>query len=115
MHYSWNSTAKHNKGTGTDRYLNQQEGTNMATFYVDKHKLEGVADIAARSLNDKGFSSLEVMLGLSQFIGQLAVMEGSTPIQMQELLEVSSQRMVATAQTGAEAKGFARPSSMEVH
>lgn len=87
----------------------------MGTFRVEKRKLEGVQDIAARALLDKGFSSLEIMLGLSEFVGRIAVMEGATPIQMMELLEVASSHMLATTQTGAEAKGFSRPSDEELH
>jgi hypothetical protein len=87
----------------------------MATYHIEQRKLEGVQDIAARALLDKGFSSLDIILGLGEFIGRIAVMEGATPIQMMELLEAVTTHMVATTQIGAEAKGFSRPSDEELH
>lgn len=86
----------------------------MATFAVEKRKLEGVQDITARALNDQGFSSVDIMLGLGEFIGRMIVMEGTTPIQMMDLLEVVNTHMVNTTRIGAEARGFS-PSSEELH
>jgi len=82
----------------------------MTAFHLEKRKLEGVQDITARALLNQGFSSVEILMGLSEFIGRLAVMEGATPIQMQELVEVAADHILLTAQIGAEARGFSRPS-----
>jgi hypothetical protein len=87
----------------------------MGTFHIEKRKIEGVQDITARALLNQGFSSVEILMGLSEFIGRLAVMEGSTPIQMQELIELAADHMLTTTQIGAEARGFSRPDSEEIH
>lgn len=87
----------------------------MGTFHIEQRKLTGVADVTARALYNQGFNSLEIMLGLGEFIGKLVVMEGSTPVQMMELLTVINERMVSSTRMGAEAKGFSRASSEDLH
>jgi hypothetical protein len=73
-------------------------------YPIEERKVKGVIYETNMALAGKGFSDVEVMIGLSELIGRSIVKISPTHIQMDELKQAVLQHLERTVRIGAHAE-----------
>ncbi|MFZ6731941.1 hypothetical protein ACO0LG_08490 [Undibacterium sp. Ji42W] len=74
--------------------------TNQVEYSIDARKLAGVVNELNQVAAGKGFTRLELILGLAEYAGRCIVDSAETPIQAQQIAQVAFSHLSQTITAG---------------
>jgi hypothetical protein len=71
------------------------------SYRIDPQKVAGVITETNRAIEGKGFNEGEVMIGLAELLGRIAVSAGSGPTQIDNIKDVIVDHILRTIRIGS--------------
>lgn len=77
----------------------------MTQHSVDPRKVTGVVKEASYAIQNHGFNTVEVMIGLSELLGRVIVDSAGTRVQMDDLIDAAVKHLKQTVTIGSYSTG----------